>query len=82
MEEEVHKERGKYYRCWNHAWGMALALVGQQPLQPGGVGEGRVPWHLASATWNIPHNLSRGKSVYGLGFSGGQGSWGSSLGWF
>lgn len=46
----------------------------------GGRGEGPV----ASGLSNVenPHSLSRGKSVYRLGCGGGQGSWGSSLGWF
>ena len=48
MKEEVYEEKGKYYRCWSHAWGIALAPVELQFLQPGGVVEGR------------PLSLSRG----------------------
>ena len=83
MKEEVYEEKGKYYRCWSHAWGMALAPVGLQFLQPGGVVEGRVWWHLT-----IPQQC--GKSLWSVqgqecvwgGVRGGQGTRSSSLSWF
>lgn len=55
MEKEVYKERGKYYRCWNHAQGWLWSRWDCSPCSQEGKG-GRSWWHPTvwpSAMWEI-----------------------------
>lgn len=69
MEEEVYKERGKYYRCWNHARGWRWSRWDCSPCSQ----EGRRKEELVAsdcvALSNVGklHGLSRGKRMSCLG---------------